>query len=150
MQYKRGRASHRWRPVLLGFVLVLGLVSVAVFRIAFAARSGEASITQQDVLRLESRFSQFETRLNFIENRLRSIEQQSRTPDSRGVSQTDWALFRSEFQTLQQRVAEHECALAKLDERTLAPNARTRRRSESGSDPCRANSDAPIRLPIDR
>ena len=148
MQYKSGRASWRLRAVAL--VFVLGLGSVAVFRITFAARNGDAPISQQDVIRLESRFSQLETRLNFIDNRLRGIEQQSRLSDSRGVSQTDWALLRSEFQALQQRVAEHECALAKLDERTLTPNARARRRPESGSDPCRANLDTPIRLPDER
>jgi len=149
MQYKSGRASWRLRAVTL--VFVLGLGSAAVFRITFAARHSDAPISQQDVIRLESRFSQLETRLNFIDNRLRGIEQQSRLSDSRGVSQADWALLRSEFQALQQRVAEHECALAKLDERTLAPNARaTRRRSAAENDPCRANSDAPIRLPNER
>ena len=149
MQYKSRRASGRWWAVVL--VFVLGLGSAAVFRITFAARNVDAPISQQDVMRLESRFSQLETRLNFIENRLRGVEQQSRLSDSRGVSQTDWALIRSEFQALQQRVAEHECALAKLDERTLAPSARaTRRRSAAENDPCRANSDTPIRLPAER
>ena len=149
MQYKSGRASWRLRAVALVFVLGLGLI--AVLRITVAARNGDAPISQQDVIRLESRFSQLETRLNFIDNRLRGIEQQSRLSDSRGVSQTDWALLRSEFQALQQRVAEHECALAKLDERTLAPNARAaRRRPDTASDPCRANFDLPIRLPSER
>jgi len=147
MQYKNGR-TWTWRPVLLALFLVVS--SVAVFRISFAARSSDTAISQQDVIRLESRFSQLETRLNFIENRLRGIEQQSRLGDSRGVSDADWALLRSEFQTLQTRVVEHECALAKLDERTLAATARTRRRSEATTDPCRANPDTPIRLPGER
>jgi len=147
MQYKNGR-TWTWRPVLLALFLVVS--SVAVFRISFAARNSEGPISQQDVIRLESRFSQLETRLNFIENRLRGIEQQSRLGDSRGVSDADWALLRSEFQTLQTRVVEHECALAKLDERTLAATARTRRRSEATTDPCRANPDTPIRLPGER
>lgn len=149
MQYKSGRASWRLRAVALVFVLSVG--SVVVLRITVAARNGDGPISQQDVIRLESRFSQLETRLNFIDNRLRGIEQQSRLSDSRGVSQTDWALLRSEFQSLQQRVAEHECALAKLDERTLTPNARAaRRRSAAENDPCRTNSDTPIRLPAER
>jgi hypothetical protein len=149
MQDKSCRAFRQWRALVL--VFVLGLGAAAVVRITFAARDGDAPISQQDVMRLESRFSQLETRLNFIDNRLRSIEQQSRVSDARGVSQTDWALLRSELQALQQRVAEHECALAKLDERTLAPNARaTRRRPDTASDPCRANSDTPIRLPNER
>jgi BMFP domain-containing protein YqiC len=150
MQYKSGRRFWRWLPALV-FVSVWGLAAVAVFRISFAARNGDAPMSQQDVIRLDSRFSQLETRLNFLENRLRSIEQQSRLGDSRGVTQSDWTVLRSELQTLQQRVAEYECALAKLDERTLAPNVRAgRRRSESGSDPCRANFDLPIRLPSER
>ena len=132
------------------FLFVLGLASAAILRITFAARNGDSPIPQQDVMRLESRFNQLETRLSFIENRLRNVEQQSRPSDSRGVSQNDWAALRSELQTLQQRIAEHECALAKLDERTLAASARTRRRSEPGSDPCRANADTPLRLPNER
>ena len=150
MQYKSGRPFRRWLFALV-FVSVCGLAAMAVFRSSFAARSGDAPTSQQDVIRLESRFSQLETRLNFIENRLRGVEQQSRLSDSRGVTQNDWAVLRSELQTLQQRVAEYECALAKLDERTLAPNVRAgRRRSESGTDPCRANFDVPLRLPSER
>ena len=147
MQYKSGR-KWTWRPVLLALVLLIS--SVAFFRISFAARSSDTALSQQDVIRLESRFSQLETRLNFIENRMRSMEQQSRLGDSRGISDADWALLRSGFQTLQTRVVEHECALAKLDERTLAAAARTRRRSETATDPCRANPDTPILLSGER
>jgi hypothetical protein len=149
MHYRSGSVNWCWRLVLS--VLILGLASAAIFRLTFAARNGDAPVPQQDVIRLESRFNQLETRLNFIENRLRTMEQQSRVADTRGVSQSDWAVLRSELQALQQRVAEHECALAKLDERTLAPNARaTRRRSAAENDPCRANADTPIRLPAER
>jgi hypothetical protein len=55
--------------------------------------------------------------------------------------------LRLEVNALQQRLAEHECALAKLDERTLSPTMRTRRRSGAGAnDPCRQNSETPVQF----
>jgi hypothetical protein len=57
-------------------------------------------------------------------------------------------LLRSQIQALQVRLAEDECALAKLDERTLSAAMRNSRRPGGvRSDPCRMNVDAPLRLP---
>ena len=139
MQYE-GR--YRWRAVLL--VSVIGLVVITVFRISSAALTANGPAPQQDIIRLENRITQLEQRLFSIETGLRTLEQQSRITgaSSRGVSAEDIALLRAEIQTLQRRLVDDECGLAKLDERTLSPAARRK-----SGDPCRANVDTPLRLP---
>lgn len=99
----------------------------------------------QDAIRLESRINQLETRLYSIEANIRSLEQQSRIAGSsqRGLSQDDLVRLRADIQTLQLRLQENECALARLDERTLSP---AMRRKSGRPDPCRANPDAPLQL----
>lgn len=138
----------RSRIVLLVFVVGLGLI--AVFRITSAARTYVDPAPQQDIIRLEQRINQLEQRLFSIENNLRSVEQQSRMGSAtlRTVNAEDFARMRLELNALQQRLAEHECALAKLDERTLSAAIRTaRRKSGAGAnDPCRQNFDSPVQL----
>ena len=105
---------------------------------------------QQEVIRLEQRINQLEQRLYAMETTLRSVEQQSRlgSTTSRNLSQQEVALLITQLQTLQLRLADYDCALAKLDERTLSPAMReARRKSGAGSDPCRSNADVPLRLP---
>lgn len=118
--------------------------------LVLACVAGLGLTPQQDVLRLEQRMNQLEQRLYTMDTTLRSIEQQSRLggTTSRNLSQQEVALLTSHLQSLQLRLAEYECALAKLDERTLSPAMRdARRKSAAGSDPCRSNADAPLRLP---
>lgn len=104
------------------------------------------SATPQDAIRLENRINQMETRLYSIEASIRTLEQQSRMAGTgqRGLSSEDVARLRAEIQTLQLRLSEDECALARLDERTLSPALR---RKSGRTDPCRANPDAPLQLP---
>lgn len=124
-------------------LITLGLI--IVLRIASAAGSN-ATLPQQDVIRLENRLSQLEQRMYGIETSLRTVEQQTRLAgvSSRGVSPEEIAVMHSEIQTLQNRMIENECSLAKLDERTLSPERR--RRAGATSDPCRLNSESPLRL----
>lgn len=119
------------------FLAVAVLVLVTGFRFS----------PSQDAIRLETRINQLEQRLYTMEASIRNIEQQSRIAGATsrgGVSADEFALVRAQLQALQVRVMEDECALAKLDERTLSP---ARRKSGVTNDPCRANSDAPLRLP---
>jgi chromosome segregation ATPase len=134
------------RAVLLVVVIGLGVVTISS-----AARNNTGPAPQQDIIRLEQRMNQLEQRWFSMDTTLRNIEQQSRLAGAgrRGVAEEDVAQLRSELLALQQRVADHECALEKLDERTLAPAVRTGRR-KSGSDPCRVNSETPIQLPGSR
>jgi hypothetical protein len=120
-------------------VCVLGLALLTI-----------SATPQQDVIRLESRINQLEQRFYSIESSIRTLEQQSRLAgaNQRDLSQEDVARLRAEIQTLKLRLADDECALARLDERTLSPTMRaSRQRSAGRTDPCRANADAPLRLP---
>lgn len=134
------------RAVLSVVVIGLGLVTISS-----AARSNTGPTPQQDVIRLEQRVNQLEQRLFSLETTLRNIEQQSRLAGAnrRGVAEQELIQLRSELLALQQRVADHECALAKLDERTLSAAMRSSRR-KSASDSCRLNPETPIQLPGNR
>ena len=120
-----------------------------VLVLVVACVAGLGLTPQQEVLRLEQRINQLEQRLYGMETSLRSVEQQSRlgSTTSRGLNQQEVALLVSQLQTLQLRLADYECALAKLDERTLSPAMREARRKSAGSDACRLNAETPLRLP---
>ena len=134
--------------------LLVGIVGLGLLTVSSAARTEFGPAQQQDVIRLETRMNQLEQRLYSIDSNVRNLEQQLRLAGSTGRSagQEDVARLRLELQALQQRVAEHECALAKLDERTLSPAMRAaRRKSGPGSnDPCRLNVDTPVQLSSNR
>jgi hypothetical protein len=129
-----------------GLVVLIALALITIIRITSAAGSN-VTFPQQDVIRLESRLTQIEQRMYSLETSVRTIEQQTRIAglSSRSVNPEEIAVMHSEIQVLQRRIIEDECALAKLDERTLSPERR--RRSGTTTDPCRLNSDAPLRLP---
>jgi len=142
MQYNR-----RWHFVLLVSVVALGVVSV--FKMSSAARNEFDPTPQQDVIRLENRITQLEQRLYTVDTTVRNLEQQSRLAggSARGVGPEAVERLRLELQALQQRLAEHECGLAKLDERTLTPAMRVaRKKSGASGDPCRASFDTPLQL----
>jgi hypothetical protein len=99
------------------------------------------------VTRIESRLSLLEQRFYSMEANIRGLEQQSRlsgVTTSRDARDPEVGLLRAEVVALRQRLAEIECALAKVDERTLTPAAREARRKSTGgtTDPCRLNADA--------
>jgi hypothetical protein len=129
-----------WVPVLIT------LAAITIIRISSAAGSN-VMFPQQDVIRLENRLTQLEQRIYSIDTSIRTLEQQSRLAgvSSRNVSPEEIAVMHSEIQVLQRRIVEDECALAKLDERTLTPERR--RRAGASTDPCRLNFEAPLRLP---
>jgi len=125
------------------------LVIVVAFGLVLAVRTSAGPAPQQDVIRLEGRLSQLEQRFYTVETSVRTLEQQSRMGMNRGgnVTLDDITLLRSEIQRLQARIMEDECALAKLDERTLSPTAREARQRAAGHDPCRVNAELPLRPP---
>src|ERR1051326_4233776 len=155
------------RAVLL--VVVAALALVAVYQIA-AARN-EYEPTAQDAVRLESRINQLEQRLYTIETSVRTLEQQSRvgavssrnvTPEeieavraqlqsfeqSRNVTPEEIEAVRAQLQSFELRFIDDECAIAKLDERTLSAAQRQARiRSAARTEPCRLSADTPVRLP---
>ena len=141
--------SARW---LAAFALA---ATAAAYASRPAARAGGAqpSSAAQDVIGLERRISVVEQRLNSVELSINRLEQQSRLataapPAATGLRDTELELLRSEVELLQRRLAEDECGLIRIDERTLTQSAREARRkgAEGREDPCRRNADAPLRL----
>ena len=126
------------------------LVAVLVLGITIGAVREHAAAPPQDAIRLETRINQLEQRLYTMETSIRMLEQQSRigSVSSRTVSPEEVAALRAEVQLLGLRLNDYECAIAKLDERTLTPAARAARiRSGPRSEPCRLSADTPVRLP---
>jgi predicted nucleic acid-binding Zn-ribbon protein len=129
---------------------IFALVAFLVLGITIAAVRNDAAAPPQDAIRLETRINQLEQRLYTIETSIRALEQQSRigSVTSRTVTPEDVAALRAEIQTLELRLADEECAIAKLDERTLTPAARAaRQRSGARTEPCRLSPETPVRLP---
>ena len=147
MQDRSRGFDLRWQVLVL--VCVVGVALLVVFRSSAAALE-----PQQEVIRLETRLNQLEQRLYGIETSIRTLEQQSRigaTSRGAGVSAQELALLQSQIQTLQVRLADDECGLARLDERTLSVAMRNARRQSAGrTDPCRTNVESPLRLPETR
>jgi hypothetical protein len=121
-----------------------------------AARAGatEAPPGAQELFTLERRISVVEQRLNSVELSVNRLEQQSRLQSAapqttRGARDVEVELLRSQVELLQRRLAEDECGLSRIDERTLTQAAREARRKDAAGreDPCRLNADAPLRLP---
>jgi hypothetical protein len=151
MNKGRSFSDPRWRVLFLTGVatFVAALVLLTVFRMS---RVDSDPTPAQDVIRLETRLNQLEQRLYTMESSIRNIEQQSRiasaTSRSSAVSADDLSQLITQLQALQVRVMEDECALAKLDERTLSAAMRdARRKSGAPADPCRNSFEAPLRLP---
>jgi hypothetical protein len=129
---------------------IFALVAFLVLGITIGAVREHAAAPPQDAIRLETRINQLEQRLYTIETSIRTLEQQSRigSVTSRTVTPEEVAALRAEVQSLGLRLSDEECAIAKLDERTLTPAARAARiRSGARTEPCRLNADTPVRFP---
>lgn len=134
--------------------LLVGIVGLGLLTVSSSARTDIAPEPQQDVIRLETRINQIEQRVYSLDTNLRNLEQQIRLAGSspRSTGSEDVTRLRLEVQALQDRLAQHECALAKLDERTLSAAMRAARRKSGpgANDPCRLNSDTPVQLSSNR
>jgi hypothetical protein len=153
MNNRTRRAKASSRPAV--FILVSALAAALAYAWAPASERGEAASPSQDTIRIESRLTQLEQRIYSIETSLRGLEQQSRLAGvnaGRTTRDPEVGLLRTELDTLRRRLAEVECGLARVDERTLTTAARAaRRKADAGvGDPCRLNPDAPLRLPEGR
>jgi hypothetical protein len=147
MDFGTRRAASSWWPAVL--LLISALAAAAAYAGGPSAGAGAAAATAQDTLRLESRLTQLEQRFYMLETTLRGLEQQLRLSDinaGRGARDPEVGPLRSEVEALRLRLAEVECGLTRVDERTLTAEAR-RRSSAGAGDPCRLNADAPLRLP---
>jgi len=100
-------------------------------------------------MNLDRRIGMLEQRLYTVDSRIQRVEQQmslSLSTASRPTDTRDVELLRSQISLLERRLSEIDCALVKLDERTLSPAAREARKSTATADPCRLNAGTPLRL----
>ena len=142
----------RVMPVIFSFLLILSLwiVGTGIRGLETLAASDEARNSTQDPASLDRRISMMEQRFYILESSMRRLEQQiaqrpSTIPDQQ---RPDVALLQAEIERLKAHIQTVECAVAKLDERTLAPNQRQAAREDSPyKDPCRLNPETPLRLP---
>ena len=102
---------------------------------------------------LSRRIDQVENRFYGIESRLNRLESESRVSTispslSQRPNDVEIQFFRTQIDSLRTRLGEAECALLKLDERTLTPTSRTARKkaANAGTDRCREERDTPVQL----
>ena len=133
------------------FVLVV--VLCAVLGVTVNSSRGNSSpaseeSTIQDVSSLDRRLSLLEQRFYAVESSISRLQQYvaaQRPPVSQpSTSDREISLIREEIQRLSLRMAEVECGLVKLDERTTP--ASRRNADVKSSDPCRLNSETAVRL----
>jgi hypothetical protein len=144
------KSSHKYLRLFV-FALVIG----GAWLFGGYMAGGNRAEAQTDLL-LERRIGQIEQRFYMLESRLNRLEQApSILPQSPSRSDADVELLRTQMQALsvqmeglRMRIGDVECGVAKLDERTLTPAARDARRKAGadGTEPCRANPNAPVRL----
>ena len=111
--------------------------------------SASAALPAQDVMALDRRISAFEQRLYIMESHINQLEQQiqyaQRQPATSTTRDPEAERLRLEVNLLQARLAEIECGVKKLDERTLPQAVRATRKT---TDPCRLQPNTPVELPI--
>jgi hypothetical protein len=157
MKYKEIVNRHKYLVRISVAALIVGLVALFGWR-WLGDFGGEIPPTAhaQSAL-LEQRLNQVEQRFNYIESRLNRLESESRypgvMPNTSSRNNTELELMRTqvdsmrtEIDSLRGRIGEMECAVLKLDERTLTPAARAARKPGVSSEPCRTNTGAPVRL----
>ena len=130
-------------------VLVVGLcAAIGVMASISRGHSSAAAEAPQDPSSLDRRLSMLEQRFYSMESSISRLQQYVATQrpsiPQPSTSDRDLILMREEVQRLELRMAEIECGLIKLDERTT-PVAR-RNPTAKSNDPCRLNPDQAVRL----
>ena len=133
--------------------LVLVVVLCAVVGVMATISRGNSSRTPeanaiQDVSSLDRRISLLEQRFYSVESSISRLQQyvaaQRPSVSQPGISDREILVIREEIQRLTLRMAELECGLVKLDERTTP--ATRRNTNGKSNDPCRLNPETPVRL----
>jgi len=126
--------------------LVLVIVLCGVIGVMAGISRGNSSA--QDPGSLDRRLSLLEQRFYSIESSISRLQQYVATQrpaiSQPSTSDRDLILMREEVQRLELRMAEIECGLIKLDERTTP--ATRRNAATKSNDPCRLTPDTPVRL----
>ena len=139
------------------YLFVVSIIAAAIFSgifLLFSNKITPISHAQQDPF-LAQRLNQLEQRFTTIETRLNRLESESRIPSiaPRTTENNDLELqlLRSQIESLQLQLTQVECALLKLDERTLPTAVRqARKKVDAGRtiERCRQNPNELIQLPI--
>jgi predicted RNase H-like nuclease (RuvC/YqgF family) len=132
--------------------LVLGLILCGVVAMMANISRGKGSVepanTTQDINSLDRRISMLEQRFYTLESSINRLQQyviSQRPPVSQqSTSDRDVIIIRDEIQRLNLRLAEVECGVVKLDERTAS--ASRRNSAPKSTDLCRLNPETPLRL----
>jgi len=126
--------------------LVFVIVLCAVIGVMAGISRGNNSV--QDPGSLDRRLSLLEQRFYSIESSISRLQQYVATQrpaiSQPSTTDRDLILMREEVQRLELRMAEIECGLIKLDERTTP--ATRRNATTKSNDPCRLTPDTPVRL----
>ena len=126
--------------------LVLVVLLCAVIGVMASISRGNNAT--QDPSSLDRRLSLLEQRFYSLESSISRLQQyvatQRPSVSQPSTSDRELSLMREELQRLTLRMAEIDCGLIKLDERTT-PAAR-RDPTAKSNDPCRLNPDQPVRL----
>lgn len=147
--------TKSWHWVLVSIVVCGG---IAVAARGYTAKSStdstppvaqDAGFLDRRISTLEQRFYSMESRMSRLEQQM-SIAQRAVPAPTSGQNTRDHEidLLRNEAELLKVRVGELECGILRLDERTLPENAKEARRRVGAqpTDPCRANTQAPVKL----
>ena len=125
---------------------VLRKVHLPLALLAIITIMASINANTQDPAGLDRRISMLEQRFYIIQASISRLEQvvvnQRSTPAPSGRD-PQVEILRQEVEGMKLRLNEIECGLVKLDERTTAASASTRRRD---GDPCRLNPNSPVRL----
>ncbi|HEY7783722.1 MAG TPA: hypothetical protein VIB00_03305 [Pyrinomonadaceae bacterium] len=133
--------------IVLG-ALVLWILSTGIPGLNPSSTQAKTAESTQDPATLDRRISMLEQRFYIVENSVRRLEQQViQRPTPLGDQRADTTALRAELERLKAHIETVECAVAKLDERTLSASERSGRQDSAYKDPCRLNPTSPLRLP---
>ena len=118
-------------------VAVTIILSVAILIVASA--NANNSVQSPEIRTLETRVQMLEQRLYSIEASVNRLQLPSRTSPT---TDSEMLLIRQEIQNLNLRLADAECGVVKLDQRTTQARPNTTK----PTDPCRLNPAQSIEL----
>jgi len=149
--------KERWHWALV--IVVCLAIGAAANGYTLKSSAESPAAMAQDTVMLDRRLNMLEQRFYSVESRISRIEQQmsmlqravpaSPTPSSPTRDPvTD--LLRNESDSMKLRIAELECAVLRLDERTLPPATKEiqRRAGVQSKDQCRLHSEVPVKLSV--
>jgi hypothetical protein len=148
----RGGVMNRTDRWVIALIIAACLSAAAASgHLATNAAVADGASSVQDPAGLDRRVSMLEQRTFIIEASIRRLEQQANMRPTLQPDQTsaETVILRNEVARLRNEMQVVQCALAKLDERTLSPELRLKRdQNNSYKDPCRIRPETPLQMPV--